>query len=221
MGRIGHLVDLRLTDYAEALRIQREIHQRRLRGLTRDTLILVEHPRIITLGKSADPANLLASVSKLRSAGIDLVRTDRGGDVTFHGPGQLVGYPIFALEHGFAGVRSFIRRLESALISALERFGLRGERRPGSAGVWLGDEKIASIGLAVRRRVTLHGFALNVSTDLEPFSLINPCGDPAQKMTSLERVLLRTVHMDEARREVRLGIEKAFNLELREVQLET
>lgn len=220
MHSVGYLIDLHLMDYGKALGIQREIHRKRLAGLTRDTLILVEHPEVITLGKSGDRDNLLVSPSELRRMGIGFYETDRGGDITFHGPGQLVGYPVFALKGGLAGVRPFVQALESVLISALGRFGVKAASKPSHTGVWIDQGKIASIGVAVKRRVTLHGFALNVSTELKFFRLINPCGEPAQAVTSLERVLGRKVSMEDVKGEVRLAMERVFNLQLWEVELE-
>lgn len=220
MGSAGYLIDLQVMEYGEVLRIQREIHRRRLADLTKDTLILVEHPEVITLGKGGDKGNLLVPLSDLKRKGIGFYQTERGGDVTFHGPGQLVGYPIFSLKDGLAGVRPFVRGLESALIFALRRLGVEGERRPPGTGVWVGEAKIASIGVAVKKWVTLHGFALNVSPNLDHFRLINPCGNPDQHMTSIERLLGRSVSVEEAKREVKLAIERVFNLQLSEVKFE-
>lgn len=184
-ARAGLLVELGQVEYRRALEFQHEVWRLRVAEAIPDTLILLEHPPVITLGRSANPDNVLVSGLELTRRGIAVVRTERGGDVTFHGPGQLVGYPLFKLEQGLVGVRRFVEKLQSALIRALAGSGVRAWVRPGLTGVWVAERKIASIGIAVRERVTLHGFALNVTTDLEQFSVMNPCGLTGVRMTSL------------------------------------
>jgi lipoyl(octanoyl) transferase len=150
-----------------------------------DTLILVEHPEVITLGRSAKPENVLDA------GALDVVAIERGGDVTYHGPGQLVAYPIFLLREDERDLHGYLRGLEEAILRTLKEFGLQGMRVAGRTGVWIGEpdapRKLASIGVAVRKWVTLHGLALNVSTALERFAAINPCGFPAAVMTSMAR----------------------------------
>lgn len=158
-----------------------------------DLLLLLEHPPVITLGRRADLANLLYSPSQLMARGIDLVATSRGGDVTYHGPGQLIGYPMVDLTRYGLDLHAYLRQLERVLILTLKDFGLQAEGRLGSTGVWLGLKKIASIGIAVRQWVTWHGFALNVSNSLDGFSMIVPCGLPGVQMTSLSEALGRIV----------------------------
>jgi lipoate-protein ligase B len=176
--------------YAEALALQRDLAARRIgREQSDDLLLLVEHPPVVTLGRGFQPTNLSTPARVLEARGIELHEIERGGDVTVHGPGQLVGYPIFDLTEHRRDLHWFLRQLEQALIVALEPLGITGERQPGYTGVWTRGRKIASIGIHVRQWVTWHGFALNVTTDLSLFDLIVPCGIPGVRMTSLQREL--------------------------------
>lgn len=175
-----------LTDYGEALELQRRLARARIAGaLADDLLLLLEHPRVITLGRGARGANVLASAELLAGRGVEVHEIERGGDVTYHGPGQLVGYPIIDLSNHRQDLHWYLRQLEEVLIRALATFGIGGTRVEGYTGVWVSDRKIASIGVHVTRWVTFHGFALNVSTDLSDFDLIVPCGIEAVKMTSV------------------------------------
>ena len=185
----ARLLDLGTCDYKEAWARQLALVGERQRGEIPDTLVLVEHPHVITAGRSAHRENLLDL------GDTPLYEIERGGDVTYHGPGQLVGYPIFALREGERDLHVYLRNLEEAIIRALARFGLPGTRKPEWTGVWTADvsRKLASIGVAVKRWVTLHGFALNVSTDLSRFAAINPCGLDAAVMGSMEGELGRAV----------------------------
>ena len=184
------VVDLGTMDYAEALEMQRAAAHARISGaLDRDTLILVEHPPVITLGRSTDQAHLLGDTATLEARGIELFDVERGGDITFHGPGQLVGYPIIDLRNHQEDLHWYLRQIEAVLIAALGAFGIAAERRPTLTGVWTGNRKIASIGVHARSWVTWHGFALNVTTDLTFFGLIVPCGIDQVEMTSVAREL--------------------------------
>lgn len=186
--RPGWLVDLGRTAYGEALALQRAVHAAREAGAVPDTLLLTEHDPVFTLGRGADAANVIAPAEALRRRGIDVVRVERGGDVTYHGPGQLVAYPILDLrEHG-RDVHRYVRGLEEAAIRVLAAYGVQAERVPGAPGVWVAGAKVAAVGVFVRRWVTMHGIALNVAPDLGPFGLINPCGLPGCPVTSLERL---------------------------------
>lgn len=179
-------VDLGVTRYAEALVWQRQARERRMAGLAPDTLLLTEHLPVITLGSGADGRHLLVREAALTARGIDVMRVERGGDVTYHGPGQLVAYPVLDL-HGFGrDIHLHMRRLEETAIRLLAAYGVSGERRPGTAGVWVGACKIAAVGVHVRRWVTLHGVAINITPDLAPFDLINPCGLVGMRMTSVQ-----------------------------------
>ncbi len=173
--------------------MQLELVAARQRDEVPDTLLLVEHPHVLTLGRGARRENLLAS------ADMPVFEVERGGDVTYHGPGQLCGYPILYLREDERDVHLYLRRLEEAIIRTLAEFAIEGDRRPGLTGVWVGAHKLASLGVAVRRWVTLHGFALNVCTDLERFSAINPCGLSASVMGSMIGVLGRPVAVAEVR----------------------
>jgi len=168
--------------YAEALDWQRELAEDRIAGrLPHDVLLLLEHPPVVTLGRNSQPRHVL------QPAGIDVFEVERGGDVTFHGPGQLVGYPILDLRAYKQDLHWYLRTLEQALIEALDVLGILAERNPGFTGVWTRGKKIASIGIHVKQWVTWHGFALNVTTDLTHFDRIVPCGIQGVEMTSVER----------------------------------
>ncbi|MDQ6737262.1 MAG: lipoyl(octanoyl) transferase LipB [Gemmatimonadota bacterium] len=172
--------------YAEVLAFQRDAAARRITGeLAQDLLVLVEHPPVVTLGRRKADNKLPVSEDYLRSRGIELFEVERGGGVTFHGPGQLVGYPIFNLERHKLDLHWYLRQVEEALIRTLESFGIPGERSSGFTGVWTGGRKIASIGMHARNWVTWHGFALNVNTDLAYFDLMTPCGIDGVVMTSM------------------------------------
>jgi lipoate-protein ligase B len=176
--------------YVEALDLQRELARRRIGGaIPHDLLLLVEHPPVITLGRGFRPEHLQTPREFLDARGVELFEVERGGDVTFHGPGQLVGYPIYQLGEHRTDLHWFLRQLEETLITALAAFGIPGERRAGATGVWTAGRKIASIGIHVRQWVTWHGFALNVTTDLSYFDLMVPCGIPGVVMTSVRREL--------------------------------
>ncbi len=176
--------------YGEALALQRDLAQRRIDGsLEHDLLLLVEHPPVVTLGRGSHAEHLVAPKEFLEAKGVELFEVERGGDVTFHGPGQLVGYPIYDLSQHRKDLHWFLRALEECLIATLREFGVPGERRNGYTGVWTGGHKIASIGIHVKQWVTWHGFALNVMTDLSLFDLIVPCGIPDVTMTSIQKEL--------------------------------
>lgn len=182
--------DLGSTPYGEALEQQRALCQRRVSGdLREDLLLFVEHPPVYTLGRGTQSSSLPASANELRRSGAEVFEIERGGDVTFHGPGQLVGYPILDLSHHRQDLHWYLRTLEASLIDALLTFGLEAERNEGLTGVWLQGRKIASIGVHVKRWVTFHGFALNVTTDLGWFDAIVPCGIQNVTMTSIAREL--------------------------------
>ncbi len=187
------VVDLGHRPYAEVLELQRVLCRRRIAGrITNDLLLLVEHEPVITLGRGTKLENLRFSPAELERRGVAVYEVERGGDVTYHGPGQLVGYPILNLSDHREDLHWYLRQLEAALIAGLGELGLTAERNPGLTGVWTGGRKIASIGIHVRQWVTFHGFALNVANDLTPFDLIVPCGIPGVTMTSVEGELGRT-----------------------------
>src|SRR6185436_15007672 len=184
--------DLGTMAYGEALDLQRAVAKARISGeLDEDLLLLVEHPPVVTLGRSFKERHLLASPALLANQGVELFEVERGGDVTFHGPGQLVGYPIVDLKRHKRDLHWYLRQVEEALIRSIAPFGLAGERRAGLTGVWAEGRKLASIGVHARDWVTWHGFALNVTTDLRYFDLMVPCGIDAVEMSSVGRELER------------------------------
>ena len=183
-------VPLGRVAYEEALELQRHIARDRISGaLPQDVLLLVEHPPVVTLGRASKGKHLTASPEFLRSKGVELFEVERGGDVTFHGPGQLVGYPIVDLKRHRLDLHWYLRRIEEALINMLAEYDIVGERNPSFTGVWTRGRKIASIGVHARDWVTWHGFALNVTTDLSYFDLMVPCGIDGVVMTSIAREL--------------------------------
>jgi len=185
-----HVVHLGLVPYARGLEIQRAVARARISGeIAHDVLILLEHPPVVTLGRSAKAQNLIASPALLASRGVELFEAERGGDITFHGPGQLVGYPIVNLRGHKQDLHWYLRQVEAMLMDALETFGIETQRSEGRTGVWTHDRKIASIGVHARDWVTWHGFALNVSTDLAYFDLMVPCGLAGVTMTSVAKEL--------------------------------
>lgn len=179
-----HVDRLGTVPYAEALALQTDLHARRTRGEIPDTLVLLEHPHVYTIGRRGSADDVLWDAETLRRRGVDVVEADRGGQVTYHGPGQLVGYPIIDLGPG-ADLVGYVRRLEDVLIATLARFDISAVRDPANTGVWVGNAKIAAIGVRVTRSVTKHGFALNVSPDLSYFAGIVPCGIFDKGVTSM------------------------------------
>jgi lipoate-protein ligase B len=188
---ILHCTDLGLVDYPQALELQESRVRQRCQGEGGDTLLLLEHPPVFTLGRGADDRNILAPQQT------PVHRVSRGGDVTFHGPGQLVGYPIIDLTAHGRDVHAYLRALEAVLIEALAEYGLEAQRKAGLTGVWVGERKIASIGVGVRRWITYHGFALNVNPELAYFTAIVPCGLAGVRMTSMAECLARPVSVAE------------------------
>ena len=189
---------LGLVDYGEGLRLQQELIAERKGGKIPDTLLLLEHPHVYTLGRNAQRANLLISHERMAQLGAELFETDRGGDITYHGPGQLVGYPIFDLTSHRRDIAWFMRSLEEVFLRVAKDYGIDAGRVAGAPGVWIGNEKLVALGVHISRWVTSHGFAFNVSPDLGYFDHIVPCGLKNKGVTSLARLLGREVSMDEA-----------------------
>ena len=217
----GIIVDLGLAEYGAAWELQRRIVAARKAGAVPDVLLLCEHPHVITLGRNGKLANLRASDHVLRQMGVSFLETDRGGDITYHGPGQLVGYPILNLAEIRRDVAWYMRSLEEAMIRATAEFDIVSRRVDGRTGVWVdlpngqGEEKIAAIGVHLSRWVTSHGFAYNVSTDLRYFDLIVPCGIADKRATSLEKLLGRGVAMQEVSSRVASHLGEMLSLEFR------
>ena len=212
-----HLVvrDLGRVDYANALELQRTLVQQRREGVIADQLLLLEHPHVITLGTSSKSDHILLDPDQRALLGIELFETGRGGDVTYHGPGQLVGYPILDLKPDRRDLHRYIRDIESALMRALSDYDVAAHRREGLTGVWVADEKVAAIGVRVSSGwITSHGFALNVNTDLAYFDSIVPCGIREYGVTSLARVLGRDVDMHDVRARVASRFAEVFDRDL-------
>ena len=184
--------------YAEARSLQRTLEQARRLGEVPDLLLLLEHPPVYTKGRRAQPAELGMGEDWYRMQGIEVCEADRGGAVTYHGPGQLVGYPIVSLEQQGLGVAAYVKRLERVITESLSAWGIAARLREGLTGVWTGDRKIGSIGVHVRRGISTHGFAINVNNDLQPFDWIVPCGIEGCRMTSVCRELGAEQPMNEA-----------------------
>ncbi len=194
-------------DYKRAWDVQLETHRAVIKGEAPPTLLLVEHPPVITFGKKGGRANLLTDEAVLREQGFSLYDIERGGDVTYHGPGQLVGYPVFRVGRR---VRDYLRSLETVMVEVLAEYGLKSAGSPGYAGVWVGDEKVVAIGVAVKRDVSFHGFAMNVHTDLAHFAHIVPCGLADKGVTSLSALLERPVTLDEVKPKLIRAFYKTF-----------
>lgn len=214
-------VNLGRMEYAEAYALQERLVAARKASLVPDVLLLCEHPHVITLGRNGSRENLLAPENLLQKMAIEFFATKRGGDITYHGPGQIVGYPILRLEEIRRDVVWYVRQLEEAMIRATAEFGIAGGREPGKTGVWtsgeaLPREKLAAIGVHVSRWVTSHGFAYNVSTELRYFDLIVPCGIADHKVTSLERLLGRAVERDQVARSIVRNFGSVFGLEMQD-----
>jgi lipoate-protein ligase B len=212
MPRICEFRDLGRMGYSDAFALQRELVSARKRGDIPDQLLFVEHPHVLTLGRNAQLKNVLAGPELLAQAGVAVEETDRGGDVTYHGPGQLVGYPIFDLKDWKQDVGAYVTAVEEVLIGVLARYGLRGERDKSARGVWVDGAKVAAVGIHISRWVTSHGFALNVDADLEYFRYIVPCG-LTRPVASL-RTLGVAAEMSEVRERVIAGFAKVFDLEM-------
>jgi len=187
------VVDLGRTSYKEAWDLQRQIFESRLRREIPDTLLLTEHDHVFTIGKTGDENHLLASERELSELGVEVLNVDRGGDVTYHGPGQVVGYPIIDLHAHYLDLHRYLRDIEEVIIQTLAEFQVRAHRDEGFTGVWVGNNKIAAIGVKVSRWITMHGFALNVNTDLTYFDRIIPCGIFHKGVTSLEQIVGETI----------------------------
>jgi lipoyl(octanoyl) transferase len=216
-----HTIELGLIGYAEAYALQKRIVAARKAEAIEDVLLLCEHPHVITLGRNGKRENLLASEHVLQQKGVDFYETSRGGDITYHGPGQIVGYPILNLSAIRRDVVWYVRMLEEAMIRVTAEFGITAVREPGKTGIWAEsantEEKLGAIGVHISRWVTSHGFAYNVSTDLRFFDLIVPCGIADRRATSLEKLLGRAVQESEVAPRIAKHLGELFGLELKEI----
>ncbi len=203
------------VDYARGLEIQRERVLERKAKTIPDTLLLLEHPHVYTLGRNARREHLLISANRLQALGASLFETDRGGDITYHGPGQLVGYPIFDLTQHRRDVAWYMRSLEEVFLGVASDFGIEARRIPSLTGVWVGEAKLVAMGVHISRWVTSHGFAFNVNTDLSYFQSIVPCGITNKGVTSLEKLLGHTVTLQEAAARTVTHFGRVFGMEMR------
>lgn len=208
----AQLIDLGVIRYEPALQIQRKLHSQRVAGEIPDTLLLLEHPPVVTLGKAFHSEHLRYAQEFYAQQGIELYPTDRGGDVTCHNLGQLVGYPIFDIAQHGRDLHKFLRDLEEVLIRTLAEFGIEAHREADYTGAWVGNAKIAAIGIKATKWVSMHGFALNVNNDLRLFQTIVPCGITDRPVTSIQQVLGHEVPMEAVKRSVVKAFEAVFRL---------
>jgi lipoyl(octanoyl) transferase len=220
------ITDLGLLSWSDAYALQQRIVAARKANAIDDVLLFCEHPHVLTLGRNASQKNLLASENVLRQKNVELRETNRGGDITYHGPGQIIGYPILNLDDIRRDVHWYVRTLEEAMIRGSADFGITAYRIPGKTGIWvqppgnIPEEKLAAIGVHISRWVTSHGFAFNVSTDLRYFDLIIPCGIADRKATSLEKLLHHNVTLDEVRPRLTHHLAELFSLTPRKLPLQ-
>ena len=213
--RICWIMDKGLVPYREAYELQNWLVKLRLGNLVPDCLILLEHPPVLTLGRRRGAENILVSKEILTKEKIEVISTDRGGDVTYHGPGQLVGYPILNLRDHCRNVSEYLRKIEEVIILALKDFEVRAKRRSKYPGVWVGEKKIASIGVAIKQfRVTYHGFAFNVNSATSPFRLIHPCGIKNLEVTSLAHLLGYPPEMPEIKQKIVRSFADTFAMKM-------
>jgi lipoate-protein ligase B len=196
MGQRGYILNLGLIDYGKAWDLQHQLWSRRVKGELPDLLLILEHPHVMTLGRRGGRSHLKVSPEALEEMKIPTFHVERGGEITYHGPGQIVAYPILSLkEYGYRVVQ-YVDQLEEIIIRVLRDFDIRGERDSSNRGVWVSGDKIASLGVTIKRWVSFHGFALNYDTDLEYFDLIHPCGLVGKKMTTMTKILGRKISRD-------------------------
>ncbi|HEX2059799.1 MAG TPA: lipoyl(octanoyl) transferase LipB [Thermoanaerobaculia bacterium] len=205
---------LHVVTYENGMKLQQKLVEMRQRDEIDDQLLLLEHPPVITLGRGGKLDNLLASPQMLEANGVRFFETTRGGDITYHGPGQIVGYPIVHLGEGNRDVRRYVTNIEEVLIRTVAEYGITAERVEGKRGIWVGNDKIAAIGVRIARWVTSHGWALNVSTNLDHFRLITPCGLHGTGVTSIEKQLGRKVPLEEVREILAAKFSEVFQREL-------
>lgn len=210
------VLDLGLVSYEKAYDLQRRLHKFRREGRIDDVLILLEHEPVVTMGRGGKRDNILVSDELLQSKGIRIFEIDRGGDVTLHCPGQFVGYPILDLNFHGKNIHRYLRNLEEVIIRSLKVYGIDGQRIENHTGVWVGEKKIAFIGIGIKGWVTFHGFSLNINPDLSYFSLIRPCGFESRMVTSMSEILGRSVEPKDFRHQLIEQFREVFNLQMEE-----
>jgi len=213
----GYWLDLGRMPYLPAFAIQEQVLQARMEGRLPATIILQENPPTFTIGRGGSRDNLLVSPEELRQRGIEVLEVNRGGDITYHGPGQMIASPLLYLGNLGLNANQYLHRLEDLLIELLAGYGIQASKKPDYPGVWVGEAKIGAVGIAVKHGYTFHGFSLNVALDLTPFNWINPCGVPQMAVTSLEQVLGRPIPLAEVKARLRQIISDMFYLDLRDI----
>ncbi|MCT4594768.1 MAG: lipoyl(octanoyl) transferase LipB [Anaeromicrobium sp.] len=212
------ILDLGVCEYEEALNIQLDLLKKRQADEINDTLILVEHPSVITMGRRAEKGNILGSKAVLEENGVGVFESNRGGDVTYHGPGQIVGYAIFKLKRYQMSIRQFVWNIEDTFIKLLkDEYNINANRDFKNTGVWVGNNKIVAVGLAVKRGVTMHGFAFNVNTELSHFNFIVPCGIHDKGVTSVKNIIGKEENLEEVKDKVIKHFKEVFNKSMKDV----
>jgi lipoate-protein ligase B len=220
MDKRGYILDLGLMDYQKAWDLQHQLWLRRVEGEFPDLLLLLEHPHVITLGRRGNRSHLIASPEILEKMKVPIFHVERGGDVTYHGPGQIVVYPILELkDYGYRLIR-YISQLEEVIIGVLNDFGIKGGKDSLNRGVWVDGEKIASVGVAIKRWVSFHGFSLNYQTDLKYFELINPCGLEGKKMTSMIKLVGTKISREQLVERISFHFKKIFERDWQEKEID-
>jgi lipoate-protein ligase B len=220
MGLRGYILNLGLIDYRVAWDLQRHLWSKRVEGELPDLLLVLEHPHVMTLGRRGGHSHLKVSPEALEGMKIPIFHVERGGEITYHGPGQMVVYPILSLKDYGYGVVRYVDQLEEIIIRILRDFNIKGERDPSNRGVWVNGDKIASLGVAIKRWVSFHGFALNYATDLRYFDLIHPCGLVGKKMTTMVKILGREISRDSLIERICFHFQQVFGREWEEKKLD-
>ena len=220
MGQKGYTLDLGFIDYGKAWDLQRHLWSKRVEGELPDLLLLLEHPHVMTLGRRGGRSHLKVSQEALEEMKIPIFHVERGGEITYHGPGQMVVYPILSLKDYGYGIVRYVDQLEEIIIRVLSDFDIKGERDPSNRGVWVNGDKIASLGVAIKRWVSFHGIALNYETDLEYFDLIDPCGLVGKKMTTMAKILGRKISRDSLIERIKFRFQQVFEREWEQKNLE-
>lgn len=215
-----NIVKLGIVDYGKAYQLQRKLLQKHIDGEGRDFLLLLQHNPVITIGRSGSKSNILISESALAANGIDTYEIDRGGDVTYHGPGQLTGYPIIDLRRFKKDIHWYLRQLEETIIKTLAEYGIAGGRIKEYTGVWVGNEKVAAIGVAIKRWITYHGFAFNINPNMSHFQMITPCGISDKGVTSLTKLLGHEVDIEEVGKKTISTFAEVFGLNCNYIDIE-
>ena len=214
-GKKWLCIELPVTEYREAWQLQSNLVAARKDKIVNDNIVLLlEHPPVFTIGRRGGLNNLSVSADFLEKAGIPVVQVERGGNITFHGPGQLVVYPIIDLQVAKLGVVDYVEKLEEVMIRAAADWGIKADRNPINRGVWVGNNKLGSIGIAIRRGICFHGMAFNVNISLKPFGWINPCGLDNMGITSMEREISRKVSVNQVRENIKLHLKSVFGIGL-------